>query len=140
MNQYECFLSHKLNISVTYLFFFLAFIYSFKRDTILPIYILFSKQPEWSCRKVRLWGTWVALLVKHQTLGFAQVMILGSWDLALHWAPCSVPSQLEILLPFLSLLSTLPLFWCVRRLSQINTSFLKSQIILLLWSKCFQHS
>ena len=39
-----------------------------------------------------VWGTWVAQLVKH--LPSAQVMILGSQDQALCWAPCSMESLL----------------------------------------------
>ena len=35
-------------------------------------------------------GTWVTQSVK--CLPVAQVMIPGSWDRALHWAPCSVGS------------------------------------------------
>ena len=38
------------------------------------------------------WGAWVALSVKR--LPPAQVMIPGSWDQVLHWAPCSVESPL----------------------------------------------
>ena len=37
-------------------------------------------------------GAWVAQLVKHLTC--AQVMILGSWDRVLHWAPCLAGSLL----------------------------------------------
>ena len=45
-------------------------------------------------------GAWVAQLVKG--LPLAQVMILGSWDQALNWAPCSVGSLfLPLLLPLL---------------------------------------
>ena len=36
------------------------------------------------------WGAWVAQSIKH--LPSAQVMISGSWDRALHWAPCSAES------------------------------------------------
>ena len=38
------------------------------------------------------WDAWVAQSVKH--LPLAQVMILGSWDRAPCWAPCSVWSVL----------------------------------------------
>ena len=42
----------------------------------------------------KLRGTWVAQLVKPP---WAKVMISGSWDQALRWAPHSVGSLLEIL-------------------------------------------
>ena len=38
--------------------------------------------------KETLWGAWVAQSVER--LPSAQVMISGSWDRVLHWAPCSV--------------------------------------------------
>jgi len=38
------------------------------------------------------WGAWVAQPVKR--LPLAQVMIPGSWDRVLHWAPCSAGSLL----------------------------------------------
>ncbi|XP_045664595.1 ubiquitin-conjugating enzyme E2 variant 3 isoform X4 [Ursus americanus] len=38
-------------------------------------------------KRVLVWGTWVAQSVKR--LPSAQAMISGSWDQALHWAPCS---------------------------------------------------
>ena len=46
-------------------------------------------------------GAWVTQSVTH--LPLAPVMILGSWDQALHQAPCSMGSLLPLLLP-LSLL------------------------------------
>ena len=49
-------------------------------------------------------GAWVAQSVNHLTL--AQVMISGSWDLALHQAPCSEGSlllPLPLLFPLLML-------------------------------------
>ena len=60
------------------------------------------------------WGTWVAQPIKH--LPLAQVMILGSWDRAPCWAPCSTRN---LLLPLLSHCS------CSRSLSQINKKVLK---------------
>ena len=55
--------------------------------------------------EVQTGGTWVAQSVKH--LPSAQVMIPGSWDGALHWAPCSpgsllLPLPLPLLVHFLS--------------------------------------
>ena len=38
------------------------------------------------------WGIWVTQSVKH--LPSAQIMIPGSWDRGLGWAPCSAMSQL----------------------------------------------
>ena len=40
----------------------------------------------------------------------AQVVILGLWDRALHWAPCSAGSLLEILSPFSLCPSSHPCF------------------------------
>ena len=46
---------------------------------------------EW-IKKIWCKGAWVAQSVKHVPL--AQVMILGSWNQALHQVPCSVGSLL----------------------------------------------
>ena len=52
-------------------------------------------------------GTWVAQSVKH--LPSAQIMILGSWNRALHWAPCSERGLLLPLFPTHALLLSLSL-------------------------------
>lgn len=77
-------------------------------------------------KKSEGWGAWVAQLVKN--LPLAQVMIpgvLGSWDQAPHWAPCSAGS---LHLPLPQLLPLLVLSLCFSlSLSQIK-SFLKKGI------------
>ena len=60
----------------------------------------------------KTWGAWVAQSVKHLTS--AQVMIRGSWDRALHQAPCStgsplLPLSLPLLVHVLSLSHSLSL-------------------------------
>ena len=50
------------------------------------IYVLLS----YTFKNIR--GAWVAKLVGH--LPSAQIMIPGSWDRVLHWAPCSVRNLL----------------------------------------------
>ena len=75
-------------------------------------------------KKYTFWGTWVAQSDK--PLPLAQVMILGPWDQASHWALCSAGS---LLLP-------LPLHYPhpahALTLSQINKKmFLKIHIVSL---------
>ena len=62
----------------------------------------------------RMWGAWVAQLVKR--LPSAQVMVPGSWDRAPHRAPCSAGS---LLLPP-PLPATLPTCALSLSLCQIN--------------------
>jgi len=51
-------------------------------------------------KNIDSWGTWVAQSLSIQLLILAQVMILGSWDGALHWVPPSGRSLLEDSLSF----------------------------------------
>ena len=44
-----------------------------------------------SAKEIILGGTWVAQSVKQ--LPSTQVMIPGSWDRVLHWAPCREPAS-----------------------------------------------
>ena len=66
------------------------------------------------------WGAWVALLVK--CLPTAQVMIPGTWDQALHGAPCFC---LPLLLPlFVLSLSNKSIKSFFKKCSLISFSYL----------------
>ena len=107
--------SHLLFAPFASFCFLIITLYYFPSGFIFAIILFISNSiAVWShsVRSRYSMGTWVAQWVK--PLPFAQVMISGSWDRALHQALCSAGS----LLPPLSLPASLPA--CDLSLCQIN--------------------